>query len=118
MYYVGWLDLKSEEPKKFVTRKKEEKPKCLYFIIPFNWSIDWLLDNGNVIYTLGKPRPVLRYPLDKEQFPERVPYVLIGGGTASFAAFRAIKSMDPTAKVLFDWSYICNIILYTYCSWF
>jgi len=29
-----------------------------------------------------------------------MPYVLIGGGTASFAAFRAIKSRDPTAKVL------------------
>ncbi|XP_014667146.1 PREDICTED: apoptosis-inducing factor 1, mitochondrial-like [Priapulus caudatus] len=32
--------------------------------------------------------------------PEHVQYVLIGAGTASFAAFRAIKSKDPTAKVL------------------
>lgn len=29
-----------------------------------------------------------------------MPYLLIGGGTASFAAFRAIKSSDPKAKVL------------------
>lgn len=29
-----------------------------------------------------------------------MPYLLIGGGTASFAAFRAIKSHDPKAKVM------------------
>lgn len=32
--------------------------------------------------------------------PKDVPYLLVGGGTASFAAFRAIKSHDPKAKVL------------------
>lgn len=32
--------------------------------------------------------------------PKEVPYLLIGGGTASFAAFRAIKSHEPKAKVL------------------
>lgn len=34
------------------------------------------------------------------KLPPKVPYLLIGGGTASFAAFRAIKSNDPKAKVL------------------
>merc|ERR1712098_980974 len=29
-----------------------------------------------------------------------IPYVLIGAGTASFAAYRAIKASDPTAKIL------------------
>lgn len=29
-----------------------------------------------------------------------MPYLLIGGGTASFSAFRAIKMRDPTAKVM------------------
>lgn len=29
-----------------------------------------------------------------------MPYLLIGGGTASFAAFRAIKSNEPKAKIL------------------
>lgn len=29
-----------------------------------------------------------------------MPYLLIGGGTASFAAFRAIKSQDPKAKIM------------------
>ena len=28
------------------------------------------------------------------------PYVLIGAGTASFAAAKAIRESDPTAKVL------------------
>lgn len=32
--------------------------------------------------------------------PTQIPYLLIGGGTASFSAFRAIKSHDPKAKVL------------------
>ncbi len=33
-------------------------------------------------------------------FPEHVPYVIVGAGTAAFAAFRAIRSSDPKAKVL------------------
>ena len=33
------------------------------------------------------------------EVPEHVPYLLVGGGTASFAAFRAIKARDATAKV-------------------
>uniref|UniRef100_A0A1A9WUU6 FAD/NAD(P)-binding domain-containing protein n=1 Tax=Glossina brevipalpis TaxID=37001 RepID=A0A1A9WUU6_9MUSC len=32
--------------------------------------------------------------------PSHVPYLLIGGGTAAFSAFRAIKSNDAKAKVL------------------
>lgn len=39
--------------------------------------------------------------------PKHVPYLLIGAGTSSFAAFRAIKSRDPKAKVIhflyYDW---------------
>lgn len=31
---------------------------------------------------------------------EFAPYVLIGAGTASFAAAKAIREKDPTAKVL------------------
>lgn len=36
-----------------------------------------------------------------ENLPEHVPYILIGAGTASFAACRAIKKEKPDAKV--DW---------------
>jgi len=32
--------------------------------------------------------------------PSHVPYLLIGAGTASFAAYRAIKAKDPLAKIL------------------
>jgi programmed cell death 8 (apoptosis-inducing factor) len=32
--------------------------------------------------------------------PDKVPYVLVGGGTASFAAAKAIREREPTAKVL------------------
>lgn len=42
----------------------------------------------------------LRIPASAVDIPKEVPYLLIGGGTASFTAFRAIKSHEPTAKVL------------------
>lgn len=32
--------------------------------------------------------------------PEKVPYLIIGGGTAAFAAYRSIKANDPRAKIL------------------
>lgn len=41
-----------------------------------------------------------RVPENSSDLPKRVPYLLIGGGAASFSAFRAIKSNDPKAKVL------------------
>lgn len=48
---------------------------------------------------LGRPFIITKSPSLSQDIPSKVPYVLIGGGTASFAAFRAIKSNDPTAKV-------------------
>ncbi|KAI5702928.1 hypothetical protein M8J75_005703 [Diaphorina citri] len=47
-----------------------------------------------------RPSKVFKYPKESSLIPDHVPYLLIGGGTASFSAFRAIKSADPTAKVL------------------
>lgn len=41
-----------------------------------------------------------RSPKSSSDIPKHVPYLLIGGGTASFAAFRAIKSNEAKAKVL------------------
>ncbi|XP_064608308.1 apoptosis-inducing factor 1, mitochondrial-like [Liolophura sinensis] len=46
------------------------------------------------IFGFQKPKVVL------QELPKHVPYLLIGGGTASFAAFRAIKARDPKAKIL------------------
>ncbi|XP_052870154.1 apoptosis-inducing factor 1, mitochondrial [Anopheles cruzii] len=40
------------------------------------------------------------YPASSKDLPPHVPYLLIGGGTASIAAFRAIRVYDPKAKVL------------------
>lgn len=39
------------------------------------------------------------HPAD-EDLPEHVPFILVGAGTASFAAYRAIKKENPDAKVL------------------
>ncbi|XP_025424278.1 apoptosis-inducing factor 1, mitochondrial isoform X2 [Sipha flava] len=47
-----------------------------------------------------KSRKLIQIPALSQSIPDNVQYLLIGGGTASFAAFRAIKSADPTARVL------------------
>lgn len=52
---------------------------------------------GNAPPKHSKP---LRFPPSSSDIPDEVPYLLIGGGTASFSAFRAIKTNDPTAKIL------------------
>lgn len=41
----------------------------------------------------------IKSPPTSSSFPQHVPYLLIGGGTAAFSAFRSIKSRDPRAKV-------------------
>ncbi|KAG8224807.1 hypothetical protein J437_LFUL002252 [Ladona fulva] len=43
---------------------------------------------------------VVKAPKDSSEIPSCVPYLLIGGGTASLSAFRAIKTRDPKAQVL------------------
>ncbi|KAL4112819.1 hypothetical protein QTP88_016544 [Uroleucon formosanum] len=47
-----------------------------------------------------KVRKLVKIPSLSESIPDNIQYLLIGGGTASFSAFRAIKSADPTARVL------------------
>lgn len=42
----------------------------------------------------------MKYPKKSSLIPKEIPYLLIGGGPASFSAFRSIKSNDPKAKVL------------------
>ncbi|KAG5887362.1 hypothetical protein JTB14_018377 [Gonioctena quinquepunctata] len=71
-WWVGLLDYKEKDTEE---PKKEEKPKK------------------------GK-RTIIKIPAKSKDIPKDVPYLLIGGGTASFSAFRAIKSSEPTAKVL------------------
>jgi len=52
------------------------------------------------MYNLAKKsRKSVQIPLSSQLIPDNVQYLLIGGGTASFSAFRAIKSADPTARV-------------------
>lgn len=41
----------------------------------------------------------LKKPVIKD-LPESIKYLLIGGGTSSFAAFRSIRANDPKAKVI------------------
>lgn len=52
------------------------------------------------IFNLGKKtQKLIQIPALSQSIPDSVQYLLIGGGTASFSAFRAIKSADPTARV-------------------
>lgn len=45
-------------------------------------------------------RIVPKYPEVSATIPKKVPYLIIGGGTSAFSAFRAIKSCDPYAQIL------------------
>ncbi|KAL0110937.1 hypothetical protein PUN28_012772 [Cardiocondyla obscurior] len=47
-----------------------------------------------------RSRNKVKVPAESKLIPQEVPYLLIGGGTAAFSAFRSIKSRDPKAKVL------------------
>ncbi|KAI4500332.1 hypothetical protein M0802_004749 [Mischocyttarus mexicanus] len=47
-----------------------------------------------------RSKDVIKTPAVSKSIPQEVPYLLIGGGTAAFSAFRSIKSRDPKAKVL------------------
>ncbi|KAF5284569.1 hypothetical protein FQR65_LT02395 [Abscondita terminalis] len=73
----------------------------------------FLLISMGCLYYIQKPKIVIeekkKTPLKKvrkkipetsKEIPNEIPYLLIGGGTASFSAFRAIKSADPEARVL------------------
>lgn len=46
-----------------------------------------------------RSRNKVKIPVESKLIPQEVPYLLIGGGTAAFSAFRSIKSRDPKAKV-------------------
>lgn len=59
-----------------------------------------LLTLINTMLNLAKKsHKLVQIPSSSQSIPDNVQYLLIGGGTASFAAFRAIKSADPTARV-------------------
>lgn len=61
-----------------------------------------LYGSGDKDSTKNEPakKVIVNVPPTSKEIPSKVPYLLIGGGTASFAAFRAIKSHDPKAKVM------------------
>lgn len=59
---------------------------------------------------IKEDKSVVKIPSDPKDIPKKIPYLLIGGGTASFSAFRAIKAADPTAKVLV----VANELYYPY----
>ncbi len=50
----------------------------------------------DILYTFISPFPSPH----THTSPDHVPYVLVGAGTASFAAAKAIRKRDPTAKIL------------------
>ncbi|XP_012273636.1 apoptosis-inducing factor 1, mitochondrial [Orussus abietinus] len=45
-------------------------------------------------------RQTVKVPDNSQDIPKNIPYLLVGGGTAAFSAFRSIKTRDPKAKVL------------------
>lgn len=49
---------------------------------------------------LIKQSEPIETPVSLPKLPEKIDYLLVGGGTASHSAMRAIRCHDPTAKVL------------------
>lgn len=55
---------------------------------------------GAVVKDVAADTTASPAPVRVSGLPSEVEYLLVGAGTASFAAFRAIKARDPTAKIL------------------
>ncbi|XP_014204818.1 apoptosis-inducing factor 1, mitochondrial [Copidosoma floridanum] len=67
----------------------------------FEWFKKDDKEKEHTVIDKGRGRPKLvPDPKEASSIPSEVPYLLIGGGTAAFSAFRSIKSRDPKAKVL------------------
>lgn len=62
----------------------------------------WLV-NLHVFILEPEPTPAIAAPVETTpalpEVPAHAPYLLIGGGTASFAAARSIRARDPGARV-------------------
>ena len=50
------------------------------------------------------------------EFPEHATYILVGAGTASFAAYRAIRKADNNAKV-HVFMYYSPVCVFHYVQW-
>ncbi|XP_003396215.1 apoptosis-inducing factor 1, mitochondrial [Bombus terrestris] len=79
----------------------------IYAISSSNWFTMKKTDSQKDVSKRKKNGRRIRRSLEKTKspptsssFPSEIPYLLIGGGTAAFSAFRSIKSRDPRAKVL------------------
>jgi programmed cell death 8 (apoptosis-inducing factor) len=94
------------------------------------WAIGSILFFGPLLFKLTSPPPPTKKQHDdvpvlhvtkKEEEPKvaavveepvkkiQKPYVLIGAGTASFAAAQAIKEKDPEANVSIGFSYYIGL---------
>ncbi len=58
------------------------------------------LESNLTLQAVSNENPEKVKEEERLEFPKEVPYLLIGGGTASFAAYRAIKAREPRAKIL------------------
>ncbi|KAH8271753.1 hypothetical protein KR044_004119 [Drosophila immigrans] len=59
-----------------------------------------VVDNSEEALKRARINGLITTPRSSDKLPTSVPYLIIGGGTAAFSAFRAIKSNDARAKVL------------------
>ncbi|XP_016907599.1 apoptosis-inducing factor 1, mitochondrial isoform X1 [Apis cerana] len=79
---------------------------AIYAISSTNWFTTKKSDSQKDVSKRRKERrsrkslEKIKSPPTSKSFPSEIPYLLIGGGTAAFSAFRSIKSKDPRAKVL------------------
>ncbi|KAF5302313.1 hypothetical protein FQA39_LY10352 [Lamprigera yunnana] len=91
-------------------KKPNGKRKKTYLYVLLLGAVVLLVTLGS-LYQVQKPKMELigkkklikrlvKNPPKSKVIPTNIKYLLIGGGTASFSAFRAIKSADPDARIL------------------
>ncbi len=78
----------------------------LYTLICIGSILDTTVTNlANVLVLSAPPasapaaQPAATPPEDLPEIPEKVTYLIVGAGTAAFAAYRSIRSNDPKAQV-------------------
>jgi programmed cell death 8 (apoptosis-inducing factor) len=89
----------SNRTKPLVEQKKEAYAKS-GAVHPEAVAEQQLTPSSTEAATEESAPPETEAPPPPISLPDKVPYVLVGGGTASFAAAKAIRERDPAAKVL------------------
>ncbi|XP_031621810.1 putative apoptosis-inducing factor 1, mitochondrial [Contarinia nasturtii] len=103
----GYSSIQLPPPSTYSSQNEGVWIAALAFILGINVGGAYIVYNSKIKKTItfhdseksGQSKKP-KVPLTSSEIPSQVPYLIIGGGTASFSAFRAIQEKDPKAKIL------------------